>query len=833
MDLSAYLDAAYAAIYQRLPEALPEFDFIALPNGKGYKSSNQLKIDGSTGSKKGAVYVYANAPFGLKDYTRGFISIYNYLQQRDQLSHREVVQLISQLSGLALPERPDNPTENEAYKKAIQISELMEAANDFFIDCLSHADNSFAKSKEATAIRNYLIDIRGYHVGHLRLPETAYERYKNQMELGYVPGTKEIHKYLTQQGFAAEFIEEHLNLPAQAGKLYVLTIPYRNHIGIIKGFALRTIIQELKGSKYLYTKGLNRGEILFNLKSHRQIHDLIIVEGMLDALNATANGLKNVVALGGAHLTKAQLERIIKVNPKQITLCLDNDEAGQKGMADAIQKLLPYSDQIRIYIAQLPKKIKDIDELIQKQGIEDAKTLIFNADTIAKYFSENLNQQITAQLTNGQRLTDKALNELIEKTVQIETQLKNPLDAALFRKEMLKILNPHTVTEEILSYKTEELQEIKAQKEYLKLLGELYRKIGKELREGKIKNVEQLFKDDFRQLKINSKAHQYQNLTKNQSEEELRAALLNTPKALQSGYQVDLYGEQIPVLLPSGAISFFCAPTSHGKTTMLINLALNVAHQYPDQQIHFFSYEESREPITLKSINAYLDLELGDNNIQALENYFRTANLQYIPQKLQSDFYQKKEQFFKDLILSKRLNIHYIDYSSDELIDAIYYLNKKQHVGAIFIDYMQLLRLSDQNKGRLSRQEELKRICLDLKDCAVETKLPLILGAQFNREVVNPFRVHSTKIGEAGDIERIASVVVGMWNNDFEPTHLFADEEARLDEICKANTIWIKILKNRTGKVGGQNLLPYNGNKGRIYPAGLVSSNSQNNTIKF
>lgn len=832
MDLHAYLEAAYAAIYQRLPDAFPEFEFSPLPNGKGYKSNNQLKIDGSIGSKNGAVYVYANSPFGFKDYTRGFISIYNYIKQRDQASHQEILAIISQISNLTPPKRPDSPLENEAYQKAIRISELMETVNDFFIDCLSHAESPFAKSKKAAAIRNYLIEVRGYHVGHLRLPETAYGHYKNQMELGYVPGIKEVEQHLRTEGFTTQEIQNHLHLPAYAGKIYVLTIPYRNHIGIIKGFALRTLDSSNKGPRYLYTKELNRGEILFNLKTHKNIHDLIIVEGMLDALNATANGLDNVVALGGAHLTSTQLERILKINPKQVTLCLDNDEAGYKGTQNAIKKLLPFSDQIRIYIACPPKEVKDLDELINNQGIEAAKTLIYNADSVANYLSEDLNKQFTIQLDNEQLFTDKALNQIIEKTVKVETQLKNPLDAALFRKKMLEILSPHTITEEILAYKTEELQEIKSQKEYLRLLGELYRKIGKELREGKIKNVEQLFKDDFRQLKINSKAHQYQGLTKNQSEEELRLALLDAPKALNSGYQVDLHGEQIPILLPTGAISFFCAPTSHGKTTMLINLALNIAQDYPQQQIHFFSYEESREPITLKSINAYLDLELGPNNIQQLENYFRTANLQVIPKQLQSDFYQKKENFFKELILKGRLNIHYIDYTSDELIDAIYFLNKRQNVGAIFIDYMQLLQLSDQNKGRLSRQEELKRICLDLKDCAVETGLPLILGAQFNREVVNPFRVHSTKIGEAGDIERIASLVVGMWNNNFEPTHLFADEEARLAEIYKMHTIWIKVLKNRTGKVGGQNLLPYNGNKGRIYPFSTLP-NSQNTTIKF
>jgi len=48
---------------------------------------------------------------------------------------------------------------------------------------------------------------------------------------------------------------------------------------------------------------------------------------------------------------------------------------------------------------------------------------------------------------------------------------------------------------------------------------------------------------------------------------------------------------------------------------------------------------------------------------------------------------------------------------------------------------MQLLSLL--NKKNIQRQEELKQICLMLKDCAVDTGLPVLLAAQFNRTVVD------------------------------------------------------------------------------------------------
>ena len=134
--------------------------------------------------------------------------------------------------------------------------------------------------------------------------------------------------------------------------------------------------------------------------------------------------------------------------------------------------------------------------------------------------------------------------------------------------------------------------------------------------------------------------------------------------------------------------------------------------------------------------------------------------------------------------------------------------------GAIFIDYIQLLNLPEGKYKTYSRQEEIKEICIALKDVAVETGLPIILGAQFNREVVNQLRIHATKIGEAGDIERIANLIVGFWNNNFKP--LATDGELREIGSITPDTLYTTILKNRGGRVGLEETLSFNGNTGKI-----------------
>ena len=109
---------------------------------------------------------------------------------------------------------------------------------------------------------------------------------------------------------------------------------------------------------------------------------------------------------------------------------------------------------------------------------------------------------------------------------------------------------------------------------------------------------------------------------------------------------------------------------------------------------------------------------------------------------------------------------------------------------------------------------------MELKEISVETGLTIILGAQFNREVCNPERMSPIRIGEAGDIERVANLIIGFWNGNFDPP-LSMMTQAESDLInqrgsCEPNQLYATILKNRAGEVGGVAKLRFNGSSGRI-----------------
>lgn len=410
-------------------------------------------------------------------------------------------------------------------------------------------------------------------------------------------------------------------------------------------------------------------------------------------------------------------------------------------------------------------------------------------------------------------LTDRDRDSLLDEVVIVSTKLQ-PIDRDVFLKEFIELeaIKELGISEESLSITVDRLtstRDKEAQaKEFKKLLSEATQLQDK----GETDKALELLDSKVKEVKLKDKATEFSSLMIPIKENELKERQANKPESLNSGYTIG--GE--PLLLPSGAISVFTAPTSHGKTTFLINLALNVATASPDKETYLFSYEEDGDSILINTLNTYLDEEISSNNRKTLKSYFTTGSTEYIKSQSKDYFTSTKDKFFRELIETRRLNIHYSSYNSDTLIEAIKYLHKHAKPGAIFIDYIQLLNLPEGKYKTYSRQEEIKEICIALKDVAVETGLPIILGAQFNREVVNQLRIHATKIGEAGDIERIANLIVGFWNNNFKPLAT----EGELNEInnkgTTPDTLYTTILKNRGGRVGLEEILSFNGNTGKI-----------------
>lgn len=801
-ELSDFADSfIYPAVFDRANILFPEFEF--KQHGDKWISGNRRKVDGGEGEKH-KVYIYRDRPHYLKDYTRDGKAITTYLQEQKCFSSWiETIQYLAKEVGVSLPEREFTA---EAIKKTQEREsrlDLLEAINNFFITSLLK-DNS----DNATEIRRYL-EGRGYTN---YLPKTYDELHaNNKMELGYIPSREELKAHLQGIGFDSNKVDELFG-NHQIGDTHKLAIACREN-GRIINFAFRTLLKDLKPS-YINSNG-ERFK-LFNLKRPSNNNkDIVIVEGIFDALHAQACGIDNVVALGNASLTPDQIKLIKRYGYETITLCLDNDDAGIEGTSRAIENIRKELPDMGVYVASLPdelspegKKIKnDADLLIRNEGAEVFQDIIRNAQPWYIYLLDKIFTEIPINSTY------KEIDYFYKEIRKLGNQLNNHKDVDLYSIHLLEKGIKLGITTDTWKQSIEnfhkEIEENDERSEFSKVTNDARGALDKAQElfdKGQKAEAIELLSNIGKQRNIELLETTFSKLLIPTTEDNIRETLRSKPDNIHSGLKI----ENEDLTIPSGAITIIAAPTSHGKTSLLINVAINIAKEKNSKPVYLFSYEESKEAVLIKAMNTYIDRELSANNRRSIESYFKSSDTEFIRSHNRNCFIEGKEVFFNEIVNTGKLNILYSDYTSDELIQAIHYLHKKKNIGVVLIDYIQLLRLKS---TKLSRQEELKQICLDLKDCAVETGVPIILGAQFNREVTNPELIHPTKIGEAGHIERAANLIIGLWNNQFSPLD---EKKTKSNPHTKTSTITAKILKNRDGEAGAQEELSFDGNTGKI-----------------
>lgn len=412
---------------------------------------------------------------------------------------------------------------------------------------------------------------------------------------------------------------------------------------------------------------------------------------------------------------------------------------------------------------------------------------------------------------------DRAIVTLKRDVIGLLSTLR-PTDKDLIKKEFLgfDIINSLGITPESLELEIEAIKKEQAEEKKANKLRESLAKAEELINKGKPNEAIKLTEEALNKIKGIGKEADFETILNTPSDENsIRERASNRPDSIGSGIVID----KEEYLLQAGALNYLGAYTSHGKTTGLINIALNVLERYKNSEVFYLSYEEDKDPLTYKFLNTFIKEELSSNNRRSIAHYFKTGSLDMFLTHKREIFTSKKEEFFDTLIKPERLKIHRIHYDYVELIEFIKHINRTRNPKAIFIDYIQIINNPPENKA-YSRQGEVKDIGLELNRVAQETGLPIILGAQFNRTLLHALDLDYTKLAEAGDIERQADTILGIWNNHFEGR---PDKNALTDImnhpkgiIRKSDTWYVKLLKNRGGRVNIDEVINYRPNKGVI-----------------
>lgn len=287
--------------------------------------------------------------------------------------------------------------------------------------------------------------------------------------------------------------------------------------------------------------------------------------------------------------------------------------------------------------------------------------------------------------------------------------------------------------------------------------------------------------------------------------------------------------------LPSGALTLICGKSSHCKSKFLQNLSLNLAksENIGEGDILFFAYEEEESVVLSQFANIYADIpELSESNpnIDVILDYFKTSELPRAQEEKKEEILPKLEEF-KSLYYSGKLRVFYSDLYSDQLCEMVRYYSTKRKIKAVFIDYAQLLYLSPEEKKRRGikgdYREEIKVICDDIRKLAVDLSIPVVLGAQLNRETPNPVEMSEDNIAESADLTRYANTIVCLWNSYFDnvkggkANYLQGMDAQKLEGrgfiLGEGGKIYAKITKNRGGTPYIDTILKFRGETGRIF----------------
>lgn len=680
-----------------------------------------------------------------------------------------------------------------------------------------------------------------------------------------------------------------LGLTAErASQGYNVIIPYYRN-GQAVGIKYRNVLDPLPDGvdKYKNNADMERGGYSDTLSSDKPA---VIIEGELDAIALMQSGVKNVVAMSAPEINEQTAQMLSQRGIKTLVYVPDieksKDGTGKQrtDLIDrAVKRFQKYSpEDLDLFIATLPTDGADKMDVADYYRTHGAAELLKAIGENRNWWDYQLGL-IEDELSEREQAGEKIQEWEILPRIRDVYDRCNPFDRQRIKDNIKNtdLYKHYGITPETLS----DVDEAARQKDYTDRIKAAAEDLAAAVERGanpvKIAEIVQRLSDT---QGSNTREQWREQLTAT-FEDELKE-MQEQPKTLETKWQLGVIGLDKKTLIPNvlpwekiefypADISVFCAPTSHGKTMILFQSAIDLVRDYPEKTFMYVSCEESKRQLLERAINVYLDIPTTEDGIEwadtqrgkkiaqnycfirgtrkrALKAYFRKDNapLGYTPdhwERLSARIAEGVRRYGESV--RPRLKLIHTDATAESIAANVnYYVEQYQEqnieIGAVFVDYMQLLS-SDNNNA--PRNIELKDVCKALKECAARTELPIIIAAQTNRQSISEGvdSVTVANIGEGADIERIAHDIYFVWqvdktkrdkyftipkssDKDPNPDEKFnplgdrsrriftkpdtATKQARL----KKGYLYVEQMKARDGRSDGWGLFPFDGERGKI-----------------
>ena len=148
--------------------------------------------------------------------------------------------------------------------------------------------------------------------------------------------------------------------------------------------------------KYLNTPNtvvFTKGKELYGLfeasQDRRKLSRIYVVEGYMDVVSMSENGITNTVATLGVATSDIYTQRLLQL-VNEVIFCFDGDKAGRGAAWSAFKKILSsIKDGAEIKFQFLPEN-EDPASLLEKESKEVFEERLKNSLLLSEYFSKRL-----------------------------------------------------------------------------------------------------------------------------------------------------------------------------------------------------------------------------------------------------------------------------------------------------------------------------------------------------------------------------------------------------------------------------------------------------------
>ncbi len=291
--------------------------------------------------------------------------MFSFIERIEHTDFRGALEILASQAGVTIEEHPAATQQSQERKR---LQELHAAAQQYYAHVLW-------KTPVGEPGRDILVE-RSVEPGVAEL-----------FGIGFAPGGGDdgdaLIRYLVAKAGASEeeLIQGGLAQQSSGRKprdkfRNRLMFPIRDERGRVIAFGGRALGDAIP--KYLNspeTLLYHKSATLFGLdmarEAVRMLNAVVLVEGYFDVVALHRAGVTNVVASSGTALTEQHV-RILRRYTDRIILCFDHDAAGQQAARRAA--LLCAAQEVRARIVELPRGVKDPDELVRQnpEGLRGA-----------------------------------------------------------------------------------------------------------------------------------------------------------------------------------------------------------------------------------------------------------------------------------------------------------------------------------------------------------------------------------------------------------------------------------------------------------------------------